>query len=452
MTEKYTSLIDLYVDTFGGSEPPECFQRWSIITGLSAVLGRRVFFQHGSFNLYPTMYAIMVGVPGTRKSTAIKQLKKVVKGAGYTHFSADKTTKEKFLVDLDGTHKEEDDKKFGSQKGRRASDDSFCLESLFDSTPDALQPGSVEDSTTPREAFICADEFYDFIGSQNIDFISLLGNLWDYEGTFEYKTRHGREVLIPEPTISLLGGCTFETFSMAFPAAILGQGFLSRLLMVYAEPTGRKITWPEPPDGTKIGILSGALSLPLKMLSHESLRLTPSEGAMKTLDELYHSWVDLPDARLRNYSNRRFSHLLKLVQICFMARALMHFPERIQPASTMRVESMDVVAANTYLSAIEQNMSKALGEFGRSKNSPVQQTILETLRASSKGLAIEDLWKSVSRDLEDIRQLAGIITGMKAAGIIEHVKDQGWFAVGKQEPLGGNIDLGLLSESERKML
>lgn len=454
MTEKYTSLIDLYVDTFGGSEPPECFQRWSIITGLSAVLGRRVFFQHGSFNLYPTMYAIMVGVPGTRKSTAIKQLKKVVKAAGYHHFSADKTTKEKFLVDLDGTHKEEDDKKFGSPKGRRASDDSFCLESLFDGTPESLTAGSdlSEDSSAPREAFICADEFYDFIGSQNIDFISLLGNLWDYEGIFEYKTRHGREVLIPEPTISLLGGCTFETFSMAFPAAILGQGFLSRLLMVYAEPTGRKITWPAPPDGTKVGMLSASLSLPLKMLTHESLMLVPSAGAMKTLDELYHSWQDLPDARLRNYSNRRFSHLLKLVQICFMARLLLHHPEKILPSTTLQVESVDVVAANTYLSAIEQNMSKALGEFGRSKNSPVQQTILETLRASSKGLAIEDLWKSVSRDLEDIRQLAGIITGMKAAGIIELVQGQGWFAVGKQAPLGGNVDLGLLSESERKML
>lgn len=440
--EKYTSLIDLYLETYGGSEPPECFQRWSIITGLSAILGRRTYFQHGAFNLYPTIYAILVGVPGTRKSTAIKQLKKLTQMAGYHRYAADKTTKEKFLVDLDGTHEDEEEVKPEDKNN-------FCLDALFTIKADQTPAGA--DDGGSREIFICSDEFYDFIGSQNIDFISLLGNLWDYTGVFEYKIRHGKKVSIPEPTISLLGGCTFETFSMAFPSAVLGQGFLSRLLMVYSEPTGRKITWPDPPDGTKVGMIAGAMSLPLKMLTRESLRLVPDRDAMETLDKLYRNWEDLPDARLRNYSNRRFSHLLKLTQVCYMARILLHHPEKVLPGVVMEVSKSDIIAANTYLSAIEQNMSKALGEFGRSKNSPAQQAILEFLRDKKDGVSSKELWKVVSRDLEDSRELAKILQGLQMADLICAV-DHKWYIVAKRTQFDGFIDLDLLSDTEKRQL
>lgn len=438
MTEKYETLIDLYLETYGGSEPPESFQRWCFLTGLSSMLGRRTFFQHGAFNLYPTIYAMMVGVPGTRKSTAIKQLKSLMRQAGYSAFAADKTTKEKFLVDLDGSHDEQELQ--AKEAGEKVN---ICLDNLF---ADSYDPDA------PKEIFICADEFYDFMGQQNIDFISLLGNLWDFTGTFEYKIRHGKKVVIPEPTVSLLGGCTFETFSMVFPAAVMGQGFLSRLLMVFAEPTGRKITWPTPPDGTKVGILANSIALPFNLLKPDSLQLVPSASALKLLDELYQDWSDLADPRLRHYSNRRFSHLLKLLQVCFMARMLLHFPDKVVPGRLLEVETCDVIAANTYLSAIEHNMPKALGEFGRSKNSLVQQTILEYLRGCDDAVDLRSIWKVVSRDLDDQRMLSSILMGMAAADLVHFVAGRGWYAVAKRRALEAHVNIELLSESERKQL
>lgn len=438
MTEKYTTLIDLYLETYGGSEPPESFQRWCFMTGLGSMLGRRTFFQHGAFNLYPNLYAMMVGVPGTRKSTAIKQLKSLMREAGYSNFAADKTTKEKFLVDLDGSHDEQEQQ--AKETGEKVN---ICLDNLF---TDKYDPEA------PKEIFICADEFYDFMGQQNIDFISLLGNLWDYTGTFEYKIRHGKKVSIPDPTVSILGGCTFETFSMVFPAAVMGQGFLSRLLMVFAEPTGRKITWPTPPDGGKVGMLAKALSIPFNLLKPDSLQLVPSTSALSLLDELYQGWTDLADPRLKHYSNRRFSHLLKLVQVCFLSRVLLHYPDKVVPGEQLAVEPCDVIAANTYLSAIEHNMPKALGEFGRSKNSLIQQTILEYLRDQRGPVDIKDIWKVVSRDLDEQRMLVPILAGLQTAELIYPVAGQGWYAVTKRRALEAHVDVELLSESERKQL
>ena len=49
---------------------------------------------------------MLVGASGTRKSTAIKLFKKLIQQAGYDTIAADKTTKEKFILDLSG---EQDD-------------------------------------------------------------------------------------------------------------------------------------------------------------------------------------------------------------------------------------------------------------------------------------------------------------------------------------------------------
>ncbi|MFK5283171.1 hypothetical protein ACI3PL_26730, partial [Lacticaseibacillus paracasei] len=78
---------------------------------------------------------------------------------------------------------------------------------------------------TPAESFIAADEFNNFIGLGNTDFISILGELWDYEGVYDYRLKNSKSVFIPYPTISILGGNTPTGFSQAFPPESIGQGF-----------------------------------------------------------------------------------------------------------------------------------------------------------------------------------------------------------------------------------
>ena len=45
---------------------------------------------------------MLIGHPGARKSAAIKAARKIISGAGYSTYSAEKTSKEKFLLDLEG--------------------------------------------------------------------------------------------------------------------------------------------------------------------------------------------------------------------------------------------------------------------------------------------------------------------------------------------------------------
>jgi len=53
-----------------------------------------------TLEFFPISTFMLIGEAGARKSTSIKLVKKLLGASGYTDFSANKTTKEKFLVDL----------------------------------------------------------------------------------------------------------------------------------------------------------------------------------------------------------------------------------------------------------------------------------------------------------------------------------------------------------------
>jgi len=182
------------------------------------------------------MYVMLIGDPGTRKSTAIKTSKRILSASGYDKFSAERTSKEKFLLDLEGV---EDDT--GSVK-----DASAVMRNLF---------GDDYANVDPREVFVVADEFNEFVGSGNLEFLSLLGSLWDWDdpvAPFKQRLKTSRSVSIFQPTINILSGNTHAGFAEAFPPQTLGQGFLSRLILVFGESSGKKFAFPEkPPDSLK---------------------------------------------------------------------------------------------------------------------------------------------------------------------------------------------------------
>lgn len=415
-----TDLFSMYFKYVEDTEPPAIFHRWALLTSIGATLGRNFYMEHGHWRVHCNLYTMFIGSPGTRKSTAIKLMKKVITGAGYETIAADKTTKEKFLVDLDGTHSDGNN----SSQGAGAKNDQ---------TPDNFW-GLDEGSKDPREIYIMADEFNDFIGFNNLDFISLLGTLWDYEGVYQSKTKHGKSVNIPEPTISILGGNTPQNFALAFPPEIIGQGFLSRLILIHGEQSDRRITFPKAPEqGETQKLITYFKELQLRVRGKAEISTT----ALTVLDEIYQQWVDLEDVRFKHYSTRRFTQLLKISLIVAASRL------------STSVEYPDVVKANTILAAAEHKMPTALGEFGKGKHSDVAQTILDFLKTAEKPMNTKELWKIVSKDLNKPHELAELLSGMVEADKLVHIPSKGFLAKGSRSRRQIYVDWALLTEEER---
>lgn len=369
-----------FLDFTTGTEVPTFFYRWSAIAGLGAWLGREVYIQFGATKIYPNVYVLLMGDAGTKKSTAIKRMKKLLKDASYNTFSAEKTSKEKFLLDL-------------GEEEEPADGDDFLNSGLF---------GSDES----REVFIAADEFNDFFGNNILDFVSMLGVLWDFDGIYENKIKNGQSVRIPYPFVSILGGTTATTFAQTFPQEIIGQGFFSRVIAVHSLPTGLRITWPPEEDQDKKKELLDHL---IKMKTCHTGKMEFSPEAKELVNTIYQEWEKIDDVRFESYANRRLVHLFKIILIHTMARL------------GSQVEVEDVIKANTVLHHAECSMPKAYGEFGQSRNSSLTHKIIQILDMHGDAMEIHQLWAKVQNDFDRMQSFQELLQGMAQAHKIQSI-------------------------------
>ncbi len=387
-------LFDRYFAYVQDTEPPLVFHRWSILSALGALLGRQYYLPFGDFNVMPNMYTMLIGDPGTRKSTAIKLSQKVLASTGYDTFSAERTSKEKFLIDLEGVE--------GDDPGVVTANKNQMMTNLF---------GTDAPGGDPKEMFVVADEFNVFVGSGNIEFLSLLGSLWDWdspEKLFKQRLKTSRSVSIYQPTINILAGNTHAGFADAFPPQAIGQGFLSRLILVYGEPSGKKITFPKKPsDEVRLAVINTLLDIKSKVVG----AATMSDQAQGMLTSIYETFTELEDARFKHYCTRRFTHLLKL---CMLTAA-----------ANMRtnIGASDVLFANSLLSFTEHRMPNALGEYGKARNSEMAARVIALLSDATGPLELTDIWKRTAAhtDLDKPEELLKIMTGLMQAGKVQYV-------------------------------
>ena len=426
-----SSIMQEYLRYVENTEPPTIFHRWSLLASIGALLERNCYYGDGYFTYYPNLYVMLMGESGTRKSTAINMAKSVLRQSGYHTFSAERTSKEKYLLDL------------GEQNDSDPSEiDSLSNASLFGNQ---FVSNVEDDRTTPN--FIVAGEFNDFIGNGNIEFMSVLGNLWDWSGgPYENKVKNGKSVKIPNPSISLLGGNTATGFSLAFPSSAIGQGFFSRLILIHSAPSGKRIRKPVLP-----GIDLASAFAEIRNRARGKLNETPI--ADRLLEAIYNEFVPLSDSRFASYSTRRYAQLLKLVTIvCAM-----------DLSAGLVINEEHILLANTMLCHAEQLMPLALGEFGKARGSDVSHSMLQVIYARGTTITtMNDLWKHFSQDIDSMAGMSDMLMKLSSAGKIQTASIQmgghritGFLPAKKaiEEADGSSqyVDYSLLTDEEREM-
>jgi hypothetical protein len=403
-------FISSYINYNAGTEVPNTFSRWSVMSGIGALLSKNYYFKHGHFKINPNMYCMFIGEPGTKKSSSIKLVKRLLTQSGYNHFAPNKTSKEKFLA------------KLAEQVAPDTADD-FLDQNIFG--------GSDIESKGPIECAIYADEFNNFLGSGNLEFISLLGELWDHEGVYVNELKNSK-------SDSILSGNTQTNFNAAFPPEAIGQGFFSRLLFIYCDTIREKVTFPEEPsEESTRDILSHFQAIRSKVIG----RATCTKTSYNLIDKIYKSWNPIQDPRFSTYSNRRFAHLIKLILIISASRL-----------STV-IEEQDVIHANTVLTHAEFYMPKALGEFGKAKNSDVAHKVIQVIEEANSPVPFKRLWKLVSSDLDRPASLAELISNLIHAEKIQHVEDLGYLPkrAAIEMPDSSLVDFSILTPEELGM-
>ena len=379
------TFFQTYFDYVGETESPWTYHRWSIVTAVAASLGRQTYVPFGHFTMYPNLYTLLMGESGARKTGAITIASKLLAKSGYTRFAPNKCSKEQFLKSMT-----EQDIPLGPD-GQELD-----LEELLDRP---LKPCN--------ELFVDADEFPDFIGVGNTEFTTMLTTLWDGKDKYLHPKLNSADVEVLDPMVNILGGATQEGFSMAFPPEIMGQGFASRLLFIYSDPSGVQITWPKAPCPE----LGKDLTEYLRAIRAEIKGpMSIADDAAEALDKCYKQFPPMGDKRFLPYSSRRFSMLLKLATT-------------LAAMDLSRVITLPhALQANTMLHYAECRMPKALGEYGKSRNASQQALVLDILDRANGPLDLTQLWRQLSTDLTRQTDLVEIMKNLSLAEKIKVVQ------------------------------
>lgn len=362
-------FIKKYLTITDNSEAPPIFRLWSLLSASSANLGRRNFYRLGDITIFPNQYILLVGNPGSRKSTAISAAKKIMKGFPNITYAPDDTGGQRqglisYLHTLSETYGIDWD-----------IDKSDTPKTEMDKAIKSIKT-NVADS---QSLYIAAGEFASVIGQNAYDLIVFLTKTWD--GDEHIYSLKSSTITLSHPLLNLIGGTTPTALSTAFPEEAMGQGYLSRNILVYGETIKRV---PRPTKVNREDLLF--LINSFITIANSSGAFTESEEAAELIDRLYEYEPTITDFRLLYYKERRHVHLIKLIMSIAALSGRKHIIKE------------DVLDAQSILTATEEAMPMALGEYGLTPTSKVKQKVVEFLNSVNEPLTSDVLYATVKRD------------------------------------------------------
>lgn len=325
--------LTAYVKYASFSEAPATMHFWSGVSALAGALRRKVWLDMGYFKWTPCFYILIVAPPGV----------------------VSKSTTAAIAIDL---LRQIPGVKFGPQM--------VTWPALVKAFADAKEEFQFADEWHPMCAMtIESSELGNLINPADREMIDLLVTLWDSKtGALDKRTKTSGSDEVVNPWINLIACTTPAWIEGNFPEYVIGGGFTSRCLFVYAEKKEKLIAYPSRNIPPELGAVKALL---LQDLEHISSTMagpfTIDEGAIEWGTKWYATHnADPPehlrDERFSGYLARKQTHMHKLAMVLSASRS----DEKI-----IRVE--DLTTADRMLFELERDMPKVFARIGRSEQS-----------------------------------------------------------------------------------
>jgi hypothetical protein len=363
------------------TESPRLFHLWSLVGGLSSCLGRRCWYPFGHLKILPNQYIILAGTPGTRKSTAIGLVRKHLEKATGLRFAPEDTGHQRqgFVRALQGPDAPKDETDKANKAAEKLAEQLLQMESSTmmslafgggsddghdDEIQQAIQEWEIHRADKHHVVIMSPEaELGQLLGYNNTDMIDFLGPLWN-GGRFEYGLKK-ESVIIEDPLVNMLSATTPMSLHKILPSHSGGQGFMSRIILVYGASKYKIVPRPSRPNEDLVNEVREIYS---RIFTEFHGEFSETPEAARFMDELYVKPVEMNDPRFSYYLERRHNHFIKLAMALCASRV------------SMEISLTDCIEADRILQATERGMPEALGEFGMNPLAALKQNILEYLR------------------------------------------------------------------------
>jgi hypothetical protein len=331
------SFLKDYAIYTSGNEAPKVFHFWAGMMALSSIISRRVCFRLGYFDIHPNLYIVLVGTPGTKKTTAMSISKEIIRDIGDIPYSAECITKQALC------------KEMAEQ----------CVKTFSDKTGEIV-------TYTPYSIF--ATELSHFLGMGTAkEMIDFLTTIYD-ERFYTTKTKNKGNDIIVGPYITMLACTTPDWIRGWMREDVITGGFSRRALFVYYNGSRERIPIPE--------VTQEMLEARARCIKWGKSLVNIQGNFDITPDalEFYKDWykkLEIPQDFTGGYFESKHVQMLKSAMLIALSES---------HDLVLRIEHIQLALAQ--LGYVEANMRKVFEGVGRNELNAIASKILEIVEAS----------------------------------------------------------------------
>lgn len=365
-------------------EAPSKMYRWCATSAIAGALRRKVWLDQVYFRWYCNEYIILVAPPGiVSKSTTVEIAMSLLRRVEGIKFGPDVITWQALVKSFAGAGE-----KF----------------SLPDGTELEMSPLTIASS-----------EFGNLMAPGDREMVDLLVSLWDgREGAFRKETKGSGNDEVINPWINMIACTTPAWISGNFPEYMIGGGFMSRCIFVYAEEKRNYVAYPGMAvAGIDIAKMEADLIQDLTQIAALSGEFGMTQEAVEWGTDWYKRHFEtkgnglLDDSRFGGYVARKQTHLHKLAMIFSASRS-----------EDLIITVTDLKRAEQELTELESDLPQVFDRVGKSQDSVQADRLLEMVRVNSP-LPFQDAYAAMHSAIPHMDEFENLMRSLERAGLIK---------------------------------
>lgn len=327
----YDDWLKAFVDYASFGEAPLKMLWWTGVSTIAGALRRRVWIDQKYFQWIPNFYVIFVAPPGivSKSTTAnigmnlLRHLEPEIK------FGADVITWQALITNL-----------------------SKAAQADIDPNTGEIFPMSA--------VTYCSDELGNLLNPNDRDLVDALVSLWDGKrGVFKKETKMSGDDSIENPFVNVIGCTTPEWISGNFPEYLIGGGFTSRCVFVYADQKRQLVPYVDevvPPEFQEIAqkLIHDLQVISMMFGEFEITKSAREWGRAWYKEHWRNPPLGLTSQQFSGYLARKQTHMHKLSMVISASES-----------DSLKIEAVHLEKAAAFTATIEQDMPKVFARMGQ---------------------------------------------------------------------------------------
>lgn len=215
MSRKLKNWLDSYLAFTNFSEAPMQFRFWAGVSVIAGALRKKAYMDQLYFRWSPNFYIIFVAPSGiSTKSTSMSAAMDLLREVDGIFFGPDSMTWQAMIIDL---HKAEEE---------------------------ISMPGGITE--TQACLTFASRELGSLINFQDVKLVDVLVDLYDGKlGSWRKATQTYGDQVVKNPWLNIIACTTPSWIAHNMPRQLIGGGFTSRCIFVYADTKQQLIAYPK---------------------------------------------------------------------------------------------------------------------------------------------------------------------------------------------------------------